>query len=391
MSAAVQSALATVTHTELKAARKYQDDCRAAIRSNTLAPIPPTNCTEDALLVLRTVHNSQGNTPKSEKNAKLHRTKAMAMFRHLGNFHLFTTHSPDDLVKPSVHHMCSHTSSNVPGVNSEEAAALAARDPAACAIAYYDTVNTLIDMVYRFNVKTQECHPGGGLFGEVSGFFGMTEEQQRQSLHIHLLTFVKGLPQTCQDLVNIIQDPQKVKELIQYVNNTVHTQHPIATHEMLASYVSNHVCDNFPSAPEHPPPLVLCGIPEKYFTMTSSQLHYPAPPDVKCTHCETEFASLSLIKAWALQHCGADARAAWESGNCELHGIQIDTDYMFDLPTYAEDSMHIVDSPTITDSELESFMQQFEYSADTLHCKTNNVQRKCHYRMQLQYVVWVNC
>jgi hypothetical protein len=345
LSSAVQSALMTVKADELKAAHTYQQQCTDALRSNAQTPVKPAKCTADAVLILNMISNAQSDVPKSVKNAKLHRTKAMAMYRYFGNFQLFSTHSPDDLSKSAVHNISTPDNAFVPGVDSVEAAMSAARDPAACAMAYDDTVNTLIDMLYRFDIKAHDSHPGGGLFGSVCGFFGMTEEQQRQSLHLHLLTFIKGLPQSCQDLISIVKDPLKVKKLLQYVDSTVKTQHPIATHELLRPDASKHVCDSFASNPEELPHLTLWGVPEKYSTMTSSQLNYPDPPDVECSKCEHELSSLSLTKTWALANCGNDARHAWENGNFELHGIPIDSDYIFDLPQDASTTEMIDPTP----------------------------------------------
>jgi hypothetical protein len=380
MSTAVQTALQKVTAKQLKAALEYQTTSLQALRSHK--PIPPKSaeCTDAALLILRTITQSQGAVPGSLRNAKIHRQKAFSMFRYFGNFNFFTTHSADDLSKPAVFNMASPHERLIPGVDAEVAATLAATDSGACAIMYNDLVTTLIDTLYGYDVSKNKAHPGGGIFGSVSAFFGMTEEQNRQSLHLHLLTFIDTLPHTVEDLVAFVQSPQNVKSFLKYVDSTVHTQHPIANHEMLSFDNADHTCENSYGTSEHPPSLKLYDIPERFVTMrTPGKSYMPPPKNVVCDGCDMEFSSLTLTKAWALHNCGAEARTAWDNGNYELHGIDINADLVFELPPPPEyvdptpDSQYII--PELT---IDEFNAVFSSTKDHTHPLTPALDSSCH-------------
>ena len=361
LSTAVQTALNSVTTSELHAAKKHDDNRNIAFRSNQPVPPKPTGCSNAATMVLNTIANSQSGIPGSLKFAKIQRQKAFGMYRHFGNFHLFTTHSPDDLANQAVHNTASPLEHFVPGVDQKQAAAAAAKDPAACAMIYNDTVNILLKTLYGFDTSKHRPTDQDGLFGNVQAFFGVTEEQKRQSLHLHLLTFLDKLPHTCEELLQFFKNEDNVRDFTEYVDQTTQTKHPVANHEMLDIHNAQHICDHLGSMPENLPVLTLHGIPEQYYTISKPMFNLSRPLNVQCSICKKEFSSLSLTLNWALNNCGVEARTAWEAGNYELHGIPIDCKYIFDIPEppplnfdSTPDTV-VDDSELMTDAELNSF------------------------------------
>ena len=63
---------------------------------------------------------------------------------------------------------------------------------------------------------------GKGVLGEVSGFFGIVEAQGRGSLHVHMLTWLKHVP-NANDMPALLQSNEFRERIITYLKRNIHS------------------------------------------------------------------------------------------------------------------------------------------------------------------------
>ena len=69
-----------------------------------------------------------------------------------------------------------------------------ARDPYAMAKFFHYIINVTLETLIGIKITKSQVVSGKGVLGEVSGFFLIVEAQGRGSLHVHMLAWLKHVP-----------------------------------------------------------------------------------------------------------------------------------------------------------------------------------------------------
>jgi hypothetical protein len=88
---------------------------------------------------------------------------------------------------------------------SGDRATIVAKHPAAVARFFNKMITTVLDTLIAYNVNKHASYKGGGIFGQVSAYYGTVEESGRGALHLHMLIWLANSPNPA-DLRRKIQD-----------------------------------------------------------------------------------------------------------------------------------------------------------------------------------------
>lgn len=113
--------------------------------------------------------------------------------------------------------------SNLLGPDNAERARNIAKDPYAAAKYFHFTIDTLLEVLFGF----KKSGPGGthtrteGAFGKVQAYVGTVEAQQRGTLHLHMLVWLEGTPNT-DDFRRALNEPRFRLKIENYIRSTIH-------------------------------------------------------------------------------------------------------------------------------------------------------------------------
>ena len=102
------------------------------------------------------------------------------------------------------------------GPSKEKQAENIALDPYATAKFFHFIIKTILEMLFGIKVTNQRVHSIPGVFGHVAAHFGVMELQGRESLHLHLLLWLKNAP-PMDEMEEFLKDTdfrQRVKDFI---------------------------------------------------------------------------------------------------------------------------------------------------------------------------------
>lgn len=192
-----------LTTSELGALMQYQQDCSQASRSHNPLPAAPEGLSSTAQRFSRTLEACAGAMPHTDQYAKrIGRVRVFSMWFRFGPPTLMLTLNPNDLESLALLHYAGEAPANAYGSNC---AALPpalrhsalANSPGAAALAFHRTVTLFIKYVIGYDVERHTAHADGGFFGLPIAFFGAVEEQNRGSLHLHILVWISGAMPLC--------------------------------------------------------------------------------------------------------------------------------------------------------------------------------------------------
>jgi len=329
----------TVSRPELESAAKYHDAKLAAMKRGAQAPVRPAGLSTAAEQMLRSVRQSTETMPGTIEFALNKRNEFWALAVHFGLFAVWNTFSPNDAKTSEVAdisagrdpHDGDVSAGRVPHDGTPASIlAVNAADPGACAMYYSETVAVFIRHILGWDTSKQAAVPGGGVFGEVSCFAGMTEAQKRLSMHLHTLLGLTGLPSTSAGLLRFLSTGSNVRGLLDLVRVTQAQDHPCHTHEFTDVGNLGHVCfppgaSTAPVAPRQH--ATVLPVPSGYVKITKP-MKLDHPKIVRCQQCGDCQTAQSLVRTWALNHCGTDVRASYLAGNTRLSGFPIDMDLL---------------------------------------------------------------
>lgn len=322
----------TVSRAELHSAAKHHDAKLAAVKRGDRVPARPPGLSSDAEHMLRSVRRSTSSMPGTVEFALNKRNEFWALAVHFGLFAVWNTFSPNDAKTAAIADI-SATPEKHDGLPAT-ILAINAADPGACAMYYSETVNVFVRHIVGWDVSKQAPVEGGGVFGTVSCFAGMTEAQKRLSMHLHSLLGLAGLPATSAGLLRYLAIPTNVAQLLSLVRVAQTQDHPCHTHEFTDVGELGHVCfAPGASAEPTPPPqhATVLPLPPGYLKITKpTKLDHPKI--VQCQQCKECQTAQSLVRTWALANCGDDARTSYLAGNTRLAGFPLDMDLLLGEP-----------------------------------------------------------
>ena len=183
------------------------------------------------------------------------RTKAWSMLTYRGAPTWFITFSPADSRHPIAMYFAGDKLEwDFEVISKEEQFRQIARNPVAAARFFDFVVKAFLKDILGVE------HKGGGIFGPVSHYFGMVEQQGRLTLHIHLLIWVESALSP-QDIRSHLTSKDKTftDQLIAYLQSCQTGDYIQASYEEVKDMVDN--CDSVGQTaptellPEKPPAL----------------------------------------------------------------------------------------------------------------------------------------
>ena len=121
-----------------------------------------------------------------------------------------------------------------------------------------------------------------------------------------------------------------MRDLLDLVRVTQGQDHPCHTPEFTNVGNLGHTCfppgaSLEPVAPERH--AVVLPVPSGCLKVTKP-MKLDHPKIVRCQQCGDCQTAQSLVRTWALNHCGTDVRASYLAGNTRLSGFPIDMDLL---------------------------------------------------------------
>ena len=330
----------TVSRAELESAAKHHDAKLAAVKRGDQMPPRPPGLSTAAEQMLRSVRQSTDTVPGTVEFALNKRNEFWALAIHFGLFAVWNTFSPNDAKTRDVADISAGPDAH--DGTPESILAINAADPGACAMYYSETVQVFIRHILGWDSSKQAAVPGGGVFGTVSCFAGMTEAQKRLSMHLHSLIGLAGLPHTSAGLLHFLKRPANVRSLLDLVRVSQTQDHPCHTPEFTDVGDLGHICFPPGASPEPVPPhqnAAVLPVPPGYLNITKP-LKLDHPKIVDCQQCGERQTAQSLVRTWALDYCGEAARTSYLAGNTRLSGFPIDMDLLLLEPPPHADPNH---------------------------------------------------
>jgi len=82
------------------------------------------------------------------------------------------------------------------GPDASKRAFNVAHNPYAATQFFFFIINVVLNTLFVINTTQDRVHSGLGLLGKVSAYFGIVEAQGQGSLHVHMLLWLHGAPDT---------------------------------------------------------------------------------------------------------------------------------------------------------------------------------------------------
>jgi hypothetical protein len=332
-----------VSRPELESAAAYHDARLAAVKDGKPMPARPVGLSIAAEQMLRSVRQSASSMPGTVEFALNKRNEMWALMTHFGVFSIWNTYAQNDATCHDVANISQGPWDDAPPAlrsrPRDDVLRINAADPGACVMYYSELTKVFIRHILGWDSATQAAVPGGGVFGEVSCFAGMTEDQKRFALHLHSLVGLAGFPSTTEELVRLLRDPTNVRAVLNLLDVAQSQSHPCHGHEFTAVGELGHECFD---VDRHVVPVqtaVLAEVlplPAGYRTLTKCVKIKP-PRIVRCRDCGELMTAQGLVLKWALANCGDEARDQWELGNKRLSGVKIDMAVLVGPPLPAAD------------------------------------------------------
>ena len=317
----------TVSREELRAATKHHEAKHDALRAGKPLPPRPAALSASAEQMLRSLTRSTRLIPGTTEHALNRRNQFWALNIFIGGFSHWNTTSQSDATDDAITDIA--VGKNNHDRSTDTILTKNAADPGACVMYYSELVDVYIHRILGWDKTSQSSVPGGGVFGDIAGFAGSTEDQARKSLHLHSLATTKAFPKTAADMLTFLVDPTNVRSLVHHMDTVQSQRHPCHTHEFTNVGDLGHQCP--PTGPGESPgvtqvPATIKDVPAGYRAVTKVlKLDYPKILLCECGEAET---AQSMVRAWALNTCGDDVRDSYLAGNVRLSGHKLDFDLL---------------------------------------------------------------
>ena len=229
-------AYSRISAAEYCLARRYLDDCEAALRRGVpKPPYPGQPGTAAAVRMVRRAQKTLVHLPNSEEERQSGGPRLDARCYAFGNPHSFTTLNPDDTNAPALPRNVAKGLAHLRQVDEEgrlhvfdevtfgsraERKACIAENPVGCADWFIDQLEAFIYSLLGWDSKNHCPRKGGGVFGTVLAFVVAIETQQRGGLHAHILLWLKSAPRTTAELIELMQDAGRVENLNTFLSQT---------------------------------------------------------------------------------------------------------------------------------------------------------------------------
>ncbi len=180
----------------------------------------------DVKLLLNQIHVVGGNVIGTPYAKRKNRLEIQGGMINLGMPAFWVTLNPAEVHSPVVSFMCGYEvdlNEKFPEIPSAyDRAKYASKNPVVCARYFDMVVKAFITCLLRYQKE------GGGILGNVSGYYGCPEEQGRGALHLHMLIWLEGYRSPTKLREKMNQDPGFKARVIQYLETAIRQHSPFA-------------------------------------------------------------------------------------------------------------------------------------------------------------------
>ena len=181
--------------------------------------------------LLKYTRNVGANLSQSDQERLNWRYQIHAFMLQFGPFHGWITIVPPDTNSSIIFHLLGQEielDDELPCLlNTEARRKLVAQHPSVVAEFFHVFIQTFIKTILAWDTETQDTRSLddgktiGGVIGPVDGFFGTYEEQKRRRLHLHLLVWLRGVPNIRLIEKKLRDDPVWRKKVFTFVESTM--------------------------------------------------------------------------------------------------------------------------------------------------------------------------
>ena len=109
------------------------------------------------------------------------------------------------------------------GVDKEQRARNVACDPYAAAKYFHFLICVVLETLCGIKASSTSIEAEEGVFGRVSGYFGMVESQGRGSLHLHFFLYLSGVPSST-ELEEALKTEDFWSRLTSFLKENIHAE-----------------------------------------------------------------------------------------------------------------------------------------------------------------------
>ncbi len=191
----------------------------------------------DVKMLMNQIHVIGARVNGTPYSKRVHRLEIQGMMMNLGMPCFWVTLNPAEVHSPIVSFLSGHEiniDNQFPEVpSSHERAKNVASHPVECA-KYFDVmIKAFIECLLRYK------KPNGGILGNVSGFYGCTEEQGRGALHLHMLVWLEGYKSPTKMHEEMKTNSQFKTRVLKFLEGIIQQQSPFHTYPNDAEHVKN--------------------------------------------------------------------------------------------------------------------------------------------------------
>ena len=208
-------------------------------------------------LLRRHVSATAGRVTGSDQAWATYRSQIWGMTYALNPLSLWITINPNDLQDPIVQIFAGadidmDNFNPLIGPDADQRARNVAHDPYAAAKYFVYLVDTILQELLGIRHTESRVTSTEGIFGLVSGYFGVVEAQGRGTLHLHLLVWLRNAPTPAQ-MLELLKSEQFRNRLCQFIraNIRAHVQ-GLDQSAVEKSVATKNVAYSRPPAPTSP-------------------------------------------------------------------------------------------------------------------------------------------
>jgi Helitron helicase-like domain at N-terminus len=205
---------------------------------------------------------------------------------------MFVTFAPYDVAQPILVHNMEQwhgddftcpTPASEQTMSSVQSHRKSVQNPVAVYLWYRKIKEVFYKEVLGFDVKKGRARRRGGLFGHVRVFCGCTEDQERCSLHNHVLIWLLGTGHTSQELKELLEQEEWTKKFLELRDQIVSTSYACSFHLLCPQCESSRLGPLLP-----------------HFSYQSKN-KLPEPASIICLDCGHHIQATSVIHHRAQQ------------------------------------------------------------------------------------------
>lgn len=179
---------------------------------------PKTQDEKDCFQLLRDLDHVAGSVKGSVTQKKYMRTQLWSLINYRGSPSWFITLSPDDTKHPICIYYADKNQKFTPDfsrLKESDRIRLITSNPVACARFFHTIIEAFVKNVLKVGSNER------GIFGDVSSYYGVVEQQGRLTLHIHMLLWIRNSLSSQKIREGIMDENGSFqKKIIEYIENT---------------------------------------------------------------------------------------------------------------------------------------------------------------------------